>query len=116
MRIALLKESDRLEHSLSMLATIGSTSPYVGLFGTVWGIMGAFQSIGATGSTNLVEIVSLASPGSSNLLLLSMGAAGILVDYTGGNIARTFTSDKLEEIEAVLEAEQAAVTSALPQE
>src|SRR5665213_1388487 len=38
MRVAQLKEIDRLEHSLSTLATVGSTSPYVGLFGTVWGI------------------------------------------------------------------------------
>jgi biopolymer transport protein TolQ len=46
MRVALLRETDRLEQGLSMLATIGSTSPYVGLFGTVWGIMGAFSSLG----------------------------------------------------------------------
>jgi len=45
MRVALLKESDRLEQGLSTLATIGSTSPYVGLFGTVWGIMNAFQGL-----------------------------------------------------------------------
>src|SRR3984893_11334132 len=44
MRVAQLKEIDRLEHSLSTLATVGSTSPYVGLFGTVWGIMNAFTS------------------------------------------------------------------------
>ncbi|MGH8276590.1 MAG: MotA/TolQ/ExbB proton channel family protein, partial [Steroidobacteraceae bacterium] len=37
MRVAQLKEIDRLEHSLATLATVGSTSPYVGLFGTVWG-------------------------------------------------------------------------------
>ena len=46
MRVSLLRETDRLEHGLSMLATIGSTSPYVGLFGTVWGIMGAFHGLG----------------------------------------------------------------------
>jgi biopolymer transport protein TolQ len=45
MRVALLKEGDRLEQGLSTLATIGSTSPYVGLFGTVWGIMNAFQGL-----------------------------------------------------------------------
>src|SRR5665213_3928759 len=43
MRVAQLKEIDRLEQSLSTLATVGSTSPYVGLFGTVWGIMSAFS-------------------------------------------------------------------------
>lgn len=46
MRVALLKESDRLEQGLAMLATIGSTSPYIGLFGTVWGIMYAFTGLG----------------------------------------------------------------------
>jgi biopolymer transport protein TolQ len=45
MRVALLKETDRLEHNLGMLATTGSISPYVGLFGTVWGIMAAFQGL-----------------------------------------------------------------------
>jgi biopolymer transport protein TolQ len=46
MRVALMKETDRLEKSLAMLATTGSISPYVGLFGTVWGIMAAFQGLG----------------------------------------------------------------------
>ncbi|MBC7983914.1 MAG: protein TolQ [Candidatus Obscuribacterales bacterium] len=45
MRIALLKETDRLEHNIGMLATTGSISPYIGLFGTVWGIMAAFQGL-----------------------------------------------------------------------
>ncbi len=44
MRVAQLREIDRLEASLATLATVGSTSPYVGLFGTVWGIMGAFRA------------------------------------------------------------------------
>src|SRR6201999_1429084 len=44
-RVAQLKEIDRLEASLATLATVGSTSPYVGLFGTVWGIMSAFSSL-----------------------------------------------------------------------
>src|SRR5476649_2282925 len=39
MRVAQMREIDRLEKNLAMLATVGSTSPYVGLFGTVWGIM-----------------------------------------------------------------------------
>jgi biopolymer transport protein TolQ len=56
MRVALLKESDRLEHSLSMLATIGSTSPYVGLFGTVWGIMNAFHGLGNVQQATLAMV------------------------------------------------------------
>ncbi len=46
MRVSQMKEVDRLEQSLAMLATVGSTSPYVGLFGTVWGIMNSFRSLG----------------------------------------------------------------------
>ena len=46
MRVALMREHDHLEHHLSFLATVGSTSPYVGLFGTVWGIMNSFRALG----------------------------------------------------------------------
>ena len=46
MRVSQMKQIDRLEQSLATLATVGSTSPYVGLFGTVWGIMNAFRSLG----------------------------------------------------------------------
>ena len=45
MKVAQLREIDRLESNLEMLATIGSISPYVGLFGTVWGIMHAFRGL-----------------------------------------------------------------------
>src|SRR5262249_51159611 len=49
MRIAYSRETDRLEQHLSFLATVGSISPYIGLFGTVWGIMTSFQALaGAT--------------------------------------------------------------------
>ena len=47
MRVALTRELDYLEMHLPFLATVGSTSPYVGLFGTVWGIMNSFRSLGA---------------------------------------------------------------------
>src|SRR5690606_18815719 len=56
MRVAQLKEIDRLEHSLSTLATVGSTSPYVGLFGTVWGIMNAFTSLGNVQQATLAMV------------------------------------------------------------
>jgi biopolymer transport protein TolQ len=46
MRVSQMREVDRLEQNLAMLATVGSTSPYVGLFGTVWGIMNAFRALG----------------------------------------------------------------------
>ncbi len=65
MRVALLKESDRLENSLSMLATVGSTSPYVGLFGTVWGIMNAFHGLGNVQQATLAMV----APGIAEALI-----------------------------------------------
>ena len=56
MRVAQLKETDRLEQNLSTLATIGSTSPYVGLFGTVWGILTAFQGLGHVQQATLATV------------------------------------------------------------
>jgi biopolymer transport protein TolQ len=65
MRVAQLKEVDRLEHSLATLATVGSTSPYVGLFGTVWGIMSAFSSLGNVQQATLAQV----APGISEALV-----------------------------------------------
>lgn len=65
MRVAQLKEIERLEHSLATLATVGSTSPYVGLFGTVWGIMNAFSSLGNVQQATLAMV----APGISEALV-----------------------------------------------
>src|SRR5580658_9553743 len=65
MRVAQLKEVDRLEQSLATLATVGSTSPYVGLFGTVWGIMSAFSSLGNIQQATLAQV----APGISEALV-----------------------------------------------
>jgi biopolymer transport protein TolQ len=65
MRVGQLKEIDRLEQSLSTLATVGSTSPYVGLFGTVWGIMSAFSSLGNAQQATLAMV----APGISEALI-----------------------------------------------
>jgi biopolymer transport protein TolQ len=56
MHVAQMREMDRLEESLSTLATIGSTSPYVGLFGTVWGIMNSFLGLGSVQSATLAAV------------------------------------------------------------
>ncbi len=56
MKVAQLKETDRLEQNLSTLATVGSTSPYVGLFGTVWGILSAFQGLGNVQQATLATV------------------------------------------------------------
>jgi biopolymer transport protein TolQ len=65
MRVAQLKEIDRLEANLATLATVGSTSPYVGLFGTVWGIMSAFASLGNVQQATLAMV----APGISEALV-----------------------------------------------
>ena len=65
MRVAATREVDRLEQSLEFLANVGSISPYVGLFGTVWGIMIAFQ-----GLANVKEAtIAMVAPGISEALI-----------------------------------------------
>ncbi len=56
MRVALTREIDYLENHLSFLATVGSTSPYVGLFGTVWGIMNSFRALGTLQQATLAHV------------------------------------------------------------
>ena len=53
---ALSRELERLSRHLAFLATVGSTSPFIGLFGTVWGIMNAFQGIALTKNTSLAAV------------------------------------------------------------
>lgn len=65
MRIAYSRESDRLEQHLAFLATVGSTSPYVGLFGTVWGIMASFHALGNVGQAT----IAMVAPGISEALV-----------------------------------------------
>jgi len=65
MRIAMNKEVDYLETSLSFLATVGSTSPYVGLFGTVWGIMNSFRALGNVQQAT----IAMVAPGIAEALI-----------------------------------------------
>lgn len=65
MRIAQSREADLLERNLSFLATVGSTSPYVGLFGTVWGIMTSFRALGAVQQVT----IAMVAPGISEALI-----------------------------------------------
>lgn len=64
-------ETRKLESYLAFLATAGSTTPFIGLFGTVWGIMNAFQGIGLKGSANLATV----APGIAEALIAT--AAGL---------------------------------------
>ncbi len=65
MRVALTREIDYLEAHLSFLATVGSTSPYVGLFGTVWGIMNSFRALGSVQQATLAHV----APGIAEALI-----------------------------------------------
>jgi len=73
MRATYQREMDRLEAHLSFLATVGSVSPYVGLFGTVWGIMNAFRGLANVGQATLAHV----APGIAEALVAT--AAGLFV-------------------------------------
>lgn len=65
MRVSLAREIDQLETSLPFLATAGSTSPYIGLFGTVWGIMNSFTALGNVQNATLAMV----APGIAEALI-----------------------------------------------
>ena len=65
MRVAFNREIEDLEMHLSFLATVGSTSPYVGLFGTVWGIMNSFRALGNVQQAS----ISMVAPGIAEALV-----------------------------------------------
>ncbi|MDH5172501.1 MAG: MotA/TolQ/ExbB proton channel family protein, partial [Gammaproteobacteria bacterium] len=56
MRVAMMREDERLERHLAFLASVGSTSPYVGLFGTVWGIMHSFRGLANATQATLATV------------------------------------------------------------
>lgn len=72
MSVTILRETDGIEKQLGMLATIGSVSPFVGLFGTVWGIMNSFSAIAARHDTTLAVV----APGIAEALFAT--AMGLL--------------------------------------
>ena len=72
MDVTVAREVDRLERRLLVLATVGSAAPFIGLFGTVWGIMTSFQAIAASKNTNLAVV----APGIAEALLAT--ALGLL--------------------------------------
>jgi biopolymer transport protein TolQ len=92
MKVAQLKELDRLEHNLATLATIGSVSPYVGLFGTVWGIMGTFVALGGVQQATLATV----APGIAEALVATAIA---LVAAIPAFIAYNRYADKVGRLE-----------------
>ncbi|MFZ5759799.1 MAG: protein TolQ [Thermodesulfobacteriota bacterium] len=86
------RESSLLGESLSFLATTGSSTPFIGLFGTVWGIMESFKEIGARGSASLAVV----APGISEALVAT--AAGLAVAIPAV-IFYNYYSNQVEELE-----------------
>lgn len=85
--VAIARESEALEKRLGFLATVGSASPFVGLFGTVWGIMNSFFSIAASKSTNLAVV----APGIAEALFAT--ALGLLAAIPAVVAYNKFSSD-----------------------
>jgi biopolymer transport protein TolQ len=56
MQVALDREMDALERGMTFLASVGSSAPFIGLFGTVWGIMNSFQAIALSNNTSLTVV------------------------------------------------------------
>ena len=78
MRVSQLREMDRLEHNLAFLATVSNTSPYIGLLGTVWGIMTSFQALGGVQSAT----IAMVAPGIADALIAT--AVGLIAAIPAG--------------------------------
>ena len=91
MRIAISRETEILENHLSFLATVGSTSPYIGLFGTVWGIMHSFQGLAVMKQATIASV----APGISEALIAT--AMGLLAAIPAVIFYNRFTS-RLEQL------------------
>ena len=87
MRVALNREYENLESHLSFLATAGSTSPYIGLFGTVWGIMNSFRSLGASTTATISDV----APGIAEALIAT--AIGLFAAIPAVIAYNRFASD-----------------------
>jgi len=96
LRRAINTEVTRLTHMVPFLATTGSTTPFIGLFGTVWGIMNSFQGIGLRGSASLAVV----APGISEALIAT--AAGLAAAIPAV-IAFNYFMQKIRVIESELQ-------------
>ena len=87
MEVTIAREVERLERRLLVLATVGSAGPFVGLFGTVWGIMSSFQSIAASKNTSLAVV----APGIAEALFAT--AIGLIAAIPATIFYNKFTSE-----------------------
>ena len=96
MDVAIARESQRMTNGLNFLATTGATAPFVGLFGTVWGIMRSFQEIAISGQTSLAVV----APGIAEALLAT--GLGLLAAIPAVILYNKLSSDA-DEIVATFE-------------
>jgi biopolymer transport protein TolQ len=87
MDVTIAREIERLERRLLVLATVGAAGPFIGLFGTVWGIMNSFQSIAASKNTSLAVV----APGIAEALFAT--AIGLVAAIPATIFYNKFTSD-----------------------
>jgi len=96
-RVALNREEGKLDTHLPFLATVGSTSPYVGLFGTVWGIMNSFRSLANMSQATLASV----APGISEALVATaMGLFAAIPAVIGYNRFSARVDDLMKRYEA----------------
>lgn len=96
MSVTISKEMDKLERGMTLLASVGSTAPFIGLFGTVWGIMNSFSEIAMTNNTSIAVV----APGIAEALFTT--ALG-LVAAIPANIAFNVYSSELNRYSEKLE-------------
>jgi len=100
MRVAFSREQERLEASLPFLATVGSTSPYIGLFGTVWGIMNSFRGLAQVQQASLATV----APGISEALIATaMGLFAAIPAVVAYNRFSTMSDSLLKHYETFAE-------------
>ena len=120
MRVALHREVDNLDIHLTALATIGSVSPYIGLFGTVWGIMNSFHALGGLQQVTLAMV----APGISEALVATaMGLfaaipAVLAYNHYTDDVERLITryDTFLDEFMGILQRQALAMTTLQPSE
>jgi biopolymer transport protein TolQ len=96
MRVAMSREIDRLDGGIPGLATVASVSPYVGLFGTVWGIMNSFRGLSSVGQATLAQV----APGIAEALIAT--AIGLFAAIPAVIAYNRFTS-QVERLESRFE-------------
>lgn len=90
LKVSILRQSEKLEHGLSWLATIGSVSPYVGLFGTVIGIMHTFSNMGSAAFS-----IAMIAPGISEALITTALGIGVAIPAVVAYNKFSSTIDKI---------------------